>query len=232
MARVLYAPTITEFRGSVGGVTFQRNANGAIAKLKNSQKFSLSTAQSITSSNLSRVASLWSTIGSGAQASWNAFALAHSRTDFYGRVKNLSGFQWFCSCNLNLITIGEPLLSNAPTYVSPGSLSNPVIGPSGSSLLLNLDSPGPSSGYALVGFVTPPTGSSSLLSRVQKKLIVVYKSTPINSIDLTSEYLTLFGIDWETFADTNHLFVQSNCFTVALPSGISSPYQSAITEWP
>lgn len=232
MARVLYAPTISEFRGSIGGVTFQRNANGAIAKLKNSQKFSLSKEQSITSSNLTYVSSLWSTIGSANQSTWNSFATAHSRTDYYGRVKNLSGFQWFCSCNLNLLTIGEPIINTAPTYVSPGALVNPTIAPTSTGIGLHLNTAGPISGFALVGFVTPPTSSVSLLSRVQQKLIVVYKSTPLNDLDLTAEYLSLFGIDWATFPDSNHVFIQSNCFTVAYPSGISSPYQGSINEFP
>lgn len=232
MARILYAPLISEFRGSIGGVTFQRNANGAIAKSKNTQKFSLSNRQNISSSNLSHVSSLWSTIGNANQSSWNSFASLHSRTDFYGRVKNLSGFQWFCSCNLNLISINEPVISIAPTYISPAILTNPIIAPSGTAIGFHADVAAPPSGYALVGFVTPPTSSSSLVSRVQKQLILSYKGSPVNDIDLTTEYLNLFGINFATFPDTNHIFIQSNCFTVAYPSGISSPYQSQISEWP
>ncbi|GAH48125.1 unnamed protein product [marine sediment metagenome] len=34
MARVTYGGGVTEFAGSIGGVTFQRNASGYIAKLR------------------------------------------------------------------------------------------------------------------------------------------------------------------------------------------------------
>jgi hypothetical protein len=116
MARVTYGPLITELAGSIGGITFQRNSSGSIARLKPNKPVNSSWLQQARQTVLSTVIALWPTLSFAQQTGWNNFAAAHDHADEYGNMKTISGFQWFVSCNLNLATASAAYIMAAPVW--------------------------------------------------------------------------------------------------------------------
>jgi hypothetical protein len=112
MARVTYGPEVTELAGSIGGVTFQKNASGNVARLRPNPTVNPTSLQAGYQTNMAYLVSFWPTLSQANKDLWDAFALAHDHTTPWGEIKTLSGYQWFLSVNLNrLVEITTPLPS-------------------------------------------------------------------------------------------------------------------------
>jgi hypothetical protein len=119
MARVTYGSIITDIKGSIGGITFQHNANAKIARLRFT-KAKKNTQKQITKiTEFQTVLSLWQTLDGTEKAAWNAFAATYTKEDKWGNVKTLSGFQYFNSINNYLLLISESMITAPPTWSTP-----------------------------------------------------------------------------------------------------------------
>lgn len=126
MARVIYSPYVTELIGSIGGITFQRNSSGSIARLKARQTQNPSPLQANQQHIVSELVVLWNFMLQSDKDLWNAFALTQQKTSPWGELKTLNGFQWFMSCNLYRMLVGRPYNSQPQTYV-PVSPPDPFV---------------------------------------------------------------------------------------------------------
>lgn len=84
-----------------------------MAKTGKLRKFSPAQSRRKTLYNV--VSSRWSRIVTVSQRSgWNAYAASHPYVDVYGNTRYLSGHNWYCKCNVNLLGNGFPGIDNAP----------------------------------------------------------------------------------------------------------------------
>lgn len=74
---------------------------------------------------LNSILFLWRALTSGQRATWNTFATANQSTNKYGNLVTISGYQWFCRYNLNLMANRQNLIANAPA--DPTSNYTPLI---------------------------------------------------------------------------------------------------------
>jgi len=100
MARVTYGSGITELAGSIGGVTYQKNASGNIAKLRSNPIVNPTSRQAVYQNNMAKLVAYWPTLSQANKDVWNDLAAAHLHTTPWGNEKALSGYQWFMSINL------------------------------------------------------------------------------------------------------------------------------------
>ena len=100
MARVTYGAGVTDYKGSIGGVTYQNNASGAIARLRTKATVNPTASQAAYQNRLSYLVSLWASLTQLQKDAWDTFAAANDHTTPWGDIKTLSGYQWFMSCNL------------------------------------------------------------------------------------------------------------------------------------
>jgi len=230
MAQVTYGPTITELTGSIGGVTYQKNTSGNIAKLRSNPTVNPTSLQATYHTRLAKLVSFWPTLSQADKDLWDAHALAHDHLTAWGETKTLSGYQWFLSCNLYHLNTSPTPLSHPEAWV----VYNP---PQAFRLEANPE------GFPLIwdGFYDPdadiliylslPLRQSSL--KMRRSLFFVdyaYMGESVPGIDLTSYFESLANVTWADF------YASANCSIICrlargdMSAGWISEYTSAIVK--
>ena len=137
MAKILYSSLIDGIRGRSGGVIFSANAAGPLVRRYAPPIQRATAAQLVRRADFSTMGSLWRGITAAQRTAWNVYAalVAQEKTDSLGNAFYLNGFQWFVSCNSNLILLSRATISAAPVIAVPAA---PTIGS------LVIDAPGSS----------------------------------------------------------------------------------------
>jgi hypothetical protein len=230
MARVIYGESITELVGSIGGITFQRNNSGTIARLKPKPPVNPSQGQSDQQHKLGTLVSYWSTLSSADKTSWDNFAAAHNHFTPWGEEKTLNGYQWFLSCNLNLLLAGEAIIDTAPAFSS-------ISPPDAFTLTADADSldivwPGAftvAPDYLFI-YLTLPIRHSSLKLRRSMFLVKIDDTFDDVSMDITSEFETLANVDWATFFAGSECNIICRILVVETGTGLASQFTSSLVK--
>jgi len=226
MARVTYGGGVTEFNGSIGGVTFQKNASGNIAKLRSNPTVNPTALQAKYQTNMAQLVSRWPTLSQVNKDSWDAFATAHDHTTPWGEIKTLSGYQWFMSINLQRLLDSLAALSIAPVFFAYPAPDTFTLEAAAGYLRCSWASP-----YNYINtlkiFLTLPLRQSSL--KLRRSLFYVGKETgssPISLLDITSEFEALANVTWATFfasADASIICrLQDGAFSIGQFSAFTS----------
>lgn len=230
MARVTYGGGVTEFAGSVGGVTFLRNASGPIAKLRSNPPVNPSPDQSTYQTNMAIVVAYWPTLSQANKDLWDAFAAAHDHTTPWGETKTLSGYQWFMSCNLHRAKINLSPISSPPSWTSYPVPQSFTLTATSTYIRCNW-SPAYNGVNTLCFYITLPLRQSSLKLRRSLYFIrYISSGYPLTNYDLTPWVASLFGVTWSTF------FASANCSIICriqrgtFSKGLFSSFTSAIVK--
>lgn len=230
MARVTYGPLVTELAGSIGGVTFLRNASGPIAKLRTNPTVNPSPDQSTYQTNLAKCVSYWPSLSQANKDLWDAFALAHDHTTPWGDIKTLSGYQWFLSVNLNLLLIGYLVNPVPPTwFICPPPASCTLVA---TSTYLRVEwSPDYDVPNSLIFYLSLPLRQSSIkLRRSLFFVLSTYNPGLLSFKDLTTNFETITNVSWRAF------YSSANCSIICrikhghLSYGLYSAFTSAIVK--
>jgi len=230
MARVVYGESITELIGSIGGITFQRNASGTIARLKPKPPVNPSAGQFSQQHLLGTLVSHWPTLSAADKTSWDNFAAAHNHFTPWGEEKTLNGFQWFISCNLNLLLAGESIIDTAPAFTS-------VIPPDAFTLSADADSLNlvwasaftVAPDYLFI-YLTLPVRHSSLKLRRSLFLVKIDKTFNGTDMDITSEFETLANVSWSSFFSGSECNLIARIIVVESGTGLASQFTSSLVE--
>lgn len=132
MASVQYGVVVTEIKGKVGGSVFQSSAAGF--SLKNKGKGMHGKAKGYAQrhdgthvpqqGNFSQVTKAWGLLSDTERNTWNALVGSWTFINKFGNTYNGSAYQIFCAANLNRLSLGLSLLSNAPA-INPAE--NPML---------------------------------------------------------------------------------------------------------
>lgn len=230
MARVTYGSGVTELAGSIGGVTYQKNASGNIAKLRANPTVNPTLLQSTYQRNLAQCVSHWPTLTQAQKDGWDTLAAAHDHTTVWGETKTLSGYQWFLSVNLIRVGWGRAILDSAPTWsaeVPPDAFTIET----SATYIRAAWSPDYDPVHYNVFYMSLPLRQSSL--KLRRSLFVVAMrqlTTPMTNYDLTSEFEALAGVTWSTFyatADCSIIIRIAECW---IGRGLMSSFTSAIVK--
>ncbi|MBA7565555.1 hypothetical protein ES708_07240 [subsurface metagenome] len=230
MARVTYGESVTEYAGSVGGVTFQKNASGNIARLRPNPTVNPTSLQAGYQTNIAKLVAYWPTLSQPNKEDWNTFAADHKHTTPWGVEKTLSGYQWFLSCNLNRAKVGQAPLDTPPNWFVPAP--PPSFSLTATSTYIHCNwSPDYDPVFTLCFYITLPLRQSSL--KLRRSLFFIRQASSIGLIsyyDLTPWVAALYGVTWSDF------FVSANCSIICRIScgtfsrGLFSSYTSAIVK--
>jgi len=230
MARVTYGESITEYAGSIGGVTFLRNASGPIAKLRSRPPVNPSPDQSTYHVNLAKCVSYWPTLSQENKHDWDLFAAAHPHTTPWGVEKTLSGYQWFLSCNLNRLIYYDTISESPPTWLNPPPPQSFALVATETNLQCRWD-PLYTPDYTLRFYLSLPLRQSSL--KLRRSLFYVgfrWSNGGITFYDLTGFFTALANVTWADF------FLSANCSIVCRVThgsfglGLFSAFTSAIVK--
>ena len=230
MARVTYGESITEYAGSIGGVTFLRNASGPIAKLRSLPPVNPSPNQSKYQTRMAMLVAHWPTLTQTNKNLWDALALAHNHTTPWGETKTLSGYQWFLSVNLVRLLYLESIREFPAEWYVPPPPNQFTIQIHPTYIRAAWD-PAYDAPYDLLAYCSLPLRQSSIKLRRSLFLIKVYPTAPSMSYwDLTSEIESLFNVSWATFyasCDCSIIIRIKHCY---FTRGYSSAFTSAIIK--
>jgi len=230
MARVTYGSGVTELAGSIGGVTYQKNASGNIAKLRSNPTVNPTALQAGYQNNLSYCVAYWPTLSQANKDLWGAFALVHNHTTPWAETRTLSGYQWFLTVNLSRMVIGEPIIDAPAGFEIVAPPAAFVIQISATYIRLYWAGTYAKVKYLLL-YVTLPLRQSSLkLRRSLFYLDFVVWGASIEYWDFTTEYEALTGVTWADF------YASADCSIIARVKafdrnmGIGSSYTSDLIK--
>jgi hypothetical protein len=124
MARIIYGSIITDIKGSIGGLTFQKNGSGTIARLKPRKNKTNTQKQRDQQPRLKQVQKEWNELTLVNKILWNDFAAVNNKIGLDGQEKKLTGYQWFLSINENRLLFEDSILLVPPVY----EIVNPITG--------------------------------------------------------------------------------------------------------
>lgn len=230
MARVTYGESITEYAGSIGGVTFLKNASGPIAKLRSNPPVNPSPDQSTHQTRMAMLVALWPTLSQGEKDSWNTIAAAHDKTTPWGETKTLSGYQWFLSTNLIRLKITATTQKTAPAWIALSPPDQFTIETS-STYIRAAWSPAFDTIFSLLAYVSLPLRQSSIKLRRSLFYIKQYYHPPaLDNWDLTEEIRTLFNVTWSTFFASSDCSIIIRIMVCHAYYGWTSAFTSAIVK--
>lgn len=230
MARVTYGGGVTEFRGSIGGVTFQQNASGFIAKLRSNPTVNPTPLQAGYQNNMATLVSFWPTLSQANKDLWYAFAIAHDHTTPWGEVKTLSGYQWFLTCNLSRFVVFDTPISSPPAWTAWPAPDVFTLVATDTYLRVEWDPPYTFT-FNIAFYLTLPLRQSSL--KLRRSLFFVdwdFTGGPFAFFDLTTVFESLANVTWAAF------FASADCSIIcrikrgAFATGLFSSYTSAIVK--
>jgi len=230
MAQVTYGPTITELTGSIGGVTYQKNASGNIAKLRSNPTVNPTSLQAIYHTRLAKLVSFWPTLSQADKDLWNAHALAHDHITSWNETKTLSGYQWFLSCNLYRLNLSSTPLSNPEAWVVYSPAQEFTLEADAESLDIVWD-PAYNPTAHLLFYISLPLRQSSLKMR-RSLFLSVYYDLDINMtrFNIAPYFEALANVTWADF------YASANCSIICrlargdMAAGWISEYESAIIK--
>jgi len=224
MARILYSGVVSELKGSVKGTTYQRNCSGSIAKGKNNARFKASDWQASEQKVFAYLSGLWNSTPFGYKDEWNSFAADYQRTDFWGNLKNITGYQWFLSINRAAYLIGAEWVDQPPDNNDTAALPVIHLGATSSNVYAYFNSPQDLSGMMCVVMCSGPRRSTANTSR-QPYIFMDYDGDDvIETIDFTDRWEEVFGIAWGDYYALDQAGLIGWAYSINLDNFVSSEY--------
>ena len=198
MARITFGAIITSIRGSIGGITFQTNKSGAIARLRPGNPKQPTSKQSNRIVEFSQLAFEWGQLDLLEQTDWNDFAAINPKIDRFGEQKILTGYNFFQALNSwRLKTGGSILVTPLPIPAE-----SPVV-----DYFIRVDQIGIDI-FFLDTKVDPDleliiyaTGINTTLSRSnfsRAKLLGIVATSIVTPFDITALWSAAIGMDYFT----------------------------------
>jgi hypothetical protein len=232
MARVTYGALVTELAGSIGGLTFHKNASGNIARLKPYTPVNPSTLQAAQQNRLNPFIRAWQILSAANKTSWNNFAIAHPHINEFGESKTLNGFQWFMSCNLNRKLVGEGAISAAPGWTAMAAPTSFTLSKDATHLTLTFTAPYDPAPYYLRAYVTSPIRQSTMKLRRSTFRFPAIGIAGGTTMEFKAAYEAAFNVTWSTFYNTAACSIIIRLKTIQSGTGLASSYTSALIKLP
>lgn len=230
MARVVYGESITELIGSIGGITFQRNASGTIARHKPDPPVNPSQGQSDQQYLLTKLVATWPTLTPAQKATWDALASAHDHVSPWGDIKTLNGYQWFLTCNLYCLLASDPIQTSAPAYSPPAAPTAFTLVATAGDLVCSWGAAYTAVPDHLFIYLTLPLRHNSLKLRKSMYLVSVNNSFNGTSLSVKALFESLAGISWASFQGSADANIICRLLRVKDNTGLTSAFTTALVK--
>lgn len=230
MARVTYGSGVTELAGSIGGVTYQKNASGNVARLRPKPTVNPTALQADYQVLFAKLVSAWSILSQANKDLWDALAVAHDHTTPWGETKTLSGYQWYVLCNLyRWRKQGNARSAPAVWYSAPAPDLFTI--ETSATYIRVAWSPNYDPLHDLLFYVSLPLRQSSL--KLRRSLFFIKYVAGLGSMsnyDLTSDISALYNVTWADFYNSSDCNIIIRLSHGILDYGYISSYTSAIIK--
>jgi hypothetical protein len=232
MARVTYGAIITELKGSIGNTTFQNNVSGNIMKSKSGSRNTNSHPQIVSQQLLSAINNLWLNLNSVEKQSWLTFASTYNYVSPYGITKILSGYQYFVSCNSNILLLSGTHLTMAPGYISIPNFPIFTFLVDEFTFNLEIDAPVTLADSYIAVYATSLSRSGNLNTRKNYKLILSLANNTTTEIVLIASYQNSFSISWSDIVNNSRSSIVVSCKFIEKLTGLAGIYYTNVINFP
>jgi hypothetical protein len=231
VALVTYAPLVTAIKGSIGGVTFQANTAGQICRARTRPYKPVTEKQRTVLPKLTIWLPIWRTLDLDTQVLWNDFATAHPHTDFYGRVRHLTGFNYFCRLNSQLIRAYQTYITVPPTWGLPGPINGMSIVLHPGTLMVDYDPDPQPDTWAVTIYLSPAIWRSASPFRQHLRYCFTIPAYITGPWDLHQVWETMFYQSWPP-PGTDGMSIQGAAYFIDINTGLTSSTAFANAQLP
>ena len=231
MATIQLSSIVTDIKGSIGGTTFSRNRSGLTAKSKIVGKKSTTTKQQIQLQNNAQSLNAWSALSLTQKQVWNDYASIHTKTNRYGKVKNLTGFNWFKSIFNAWYYMYGTGTTVPPAYSYPAFLPSFTVTANNTDIIITWSTPIDTSLVDIFIYSSSPTRATASRTRG------LYRLTSKGSVDYSSSFSILTGYEnahniiWSSISSSGTFNLNILIFAISKSSGITGTAVTSVGQF-
>jgi len=232
MARITLGTIISDISGSIGGTTFSRNRSGLIAKSKLPGKKTLTAKQQISRQDDAYLISLWNSLTFTEKMNWKTYADINTKTNRYGQVKTLTGFNWFISVTAALLYMEQEFSPDTPVGTVPAFLPALYCVVAEEGIVVGWAEPIDSDLVDLYIYSTPPIkGTANFVNgayRKQPRFTDDYE----NFFNITADWESTHGLSWPGNVDINNININVQIFAINKANGLTGQAVTSVRAFP
>ena len=222
MARVKYNTFVDQLSGKIGGIVASDGAYGPYLRANVTPYNPQTTYQQIVRGRVEVVSQAWAGINTNLRPGWEDFALQCKRTNVFGDVQTLTGFNAFMKVNCNRLMMGQAQLTTAPDFVLPTPLTALALSTPGAASVSFTFAPSPvPTGNMLVSRATPGMSLGKSFVSSEFRFMKVHAAAQTTPQNIFTEWSLHFG----AVTDDDKIFIQ--VFPILIASGLPGPVLSA-----
>lgn len=222
MAKILLGAGIIGASGSLAGMTFSRNANGAYIRARATPVNPRTEWQLPVRAVFGQLSSGYKNLSEGNRSAWRDAAANFPYQDTLGQTKQYTANQLYMKLNMNLLVVNSPLLTAPPVpqVVLNATASSAIVDYTDpQAITFELDNLFVPNGHKAVIQATAPMSDGKKWTRSDFKLIRIVDSQVATPTSIKIGYESRFGvIDYESDP-----WFYVSIHTVNLASGQVSP---------
>ena len=178
--------------GSYQAITSSRNRYGQYVRVRAIPCQPQSSYQGAVRTRLSGNAAAWRTLTASQRAGWADLGTSMIRVDSLGQSNALTGFQAYCSVNIENLAAGNSVVSDAPTFQTPSSITTLTITLTAASFSLAYTPTPLGAGERMFTFVSMQRSAGRSFEG-DLRLLAVSAAAAASPADVFSAYQSRFG---------------------------------------
>lgn len=127
MALIKLGPTVGQISGSIGGMTFSRNAGGAYIRARAIPVNPGSQFQTELRGYLAQLTALWATLTQAQRDGWAAYSVNVLLPNPLGDQREIGALAHYVRSNVPRLQSGNPRVDTAPVIFTLGEFTQPTI---------------------------------------------------------------------------------------------------------
>lgn len=195
MAKFTPGAIVSEVRNKIAATVFTKNKAGASIRNRTTPINRRSTGQTTQRQSLASLSSSWRGLTQSQRDAWNSAAASFPQQDNLGQTIFLTGAQLYVRCNANLILIGEPTITDAPSPTSFEPIAFTSLTITASTGVVSLAfTPTVPAGFAMVVRMTAPVSQGkSFVPQSAFRFLSEVAAAATSPQVLTTQYAATFG---------------------------------------
>lgn len=194
MAKIKYSALVSEVSGKLNGSVLTKNRYGAYIRNKVTPVNRQTSAQLGVRSTFTTVAQAWRGLTQAQLAQWGAGAKNFIRTNVFGDIRNLSGFNLYMRLNKNLLNTGGAMIDVCPLPAPVESITATVLAAANGANTVTLTfADAIAAGTVVEVFATPALSAGKEFISSEYRKIATLTDADVSPKVLSAQYIAVFG---------------------------------------
>jgi hypothetical protein len=231
MAIVLYSGGVSEFRGSIGGTTFQNTRAGHIVRSKPGRSKPMSEKQNAIIIQNSFFLKYWFSLTSLQRDEWQEYADDYPLTDKWGQTKYLNGCNYFIYVNNNRHLISQAIKYSPSFPTEPAAIGSFDLLLYLDSFIISFDIAQLDNDSGCVIYTTPPIRRYTDSIRSEIRLTKVIDTVDFTNIDISSDWKSTHNLPLPVCDVNDRYYVGIHIQYIHKTSGMSGVFSKKVSYY-